>query len=94
MVEKQNAIITKPDKHCSECKFGKQYVALTGGRKVNENGDTLKWYLIEPTPIGQTRNCYGFIEKILFDPKIFIYPKEDDTCVNPRRFKARNNAGK
>jgi hypothetical protein len=74
-------------KRCSECIRGVQLVGSVGGGSESEDGLQEKWYIAEPIPIGQQRNCFGYLETILFEPEKFIYPGHDDTCINPQRYK-------
>ena len=82
-------VVIQIDKRCSKCVFGNQIVAMTAGGSLNDDGTETSWYLTKVIPVGQTRNCFNPIQKILFDPPKFIHPKEDDTCINPKKFKQK-----
>lgn len=75
---------------CSNCIFGDQIVAVVGGRNIDNNCTETRWVLVNKLPIGQTRNCFSHLQKIFGTAgEKFIYPKEDDTCINPKKFKPK-----
>jgi hypothetical protein len=80
------------EKKCSSCFYGHQIVSFVAGGSVDEEGMEEHWHTVEPHPIGQTRNCYSWLEIFLFHPDKFIYLNRDDTCVNPKKFKAERKS--
>ena len=79
------------EQRCSNCILGHQIVAGIGGGNIEDDGTETRWYLTSLTPIGQTRNCFGWIEIALsrlglVELDHYIYPNEDDTCIRPRKF--------
>ncbi len=83
------AVVRAEDMRCSNCFYGDQIVAGIGGGSVDDEGTETRWRLVEPRKIGQTRNCLNLWQrKVLGVPK-FIYPNSNDTCINPKKFKAK-----
>jgi hypothetical protein len=75
---------------CSNCFYGHQIVAGVGGGNIEEDGTETNWHLTRTIPVGQTRNCFSRFQKILGAAgEKFIYPNEDDTCINPKKFKRK-----
>ncbi len=95
MTEKAVVVTIKPeDMHCSNCFYGHQIVAGMGGGNIEDDGTKTSWVLLRRIPVGQTRNCFGLVEKVLSQLDFiklnhFIYPNEDDTCINPKKFMAK-----
>lgn len=89
MVERQVSTSVGVEKRCSNCFYGHQIVSFVTGGSVDDDGMEERWHTVEPHPIGQTRNCYTWLENFLFHPRKFVYPNADDTCVNPKRYKAK-----
>ncbi len=58
------------DFRCSTCKFSIPIISL-------------KEITLEPKIIGQERKCISFFDLIKND-EYYIYPNEDDTCINQR----------
>lgn len=77
------------EKKCANCFYGHQIVSFVVGGSIDEDGIEEHWHTVEPHSIGQTRNCYTWLEVFLFHPDKFIYPNRDDTCVNPKKFKIK-----
>jgi hypothetical protein len=92
MKEIQKGSVGLNNKHCSDCIHGHQIVAHIFGEDIKNDGSETRWSLVDPRPIGQTRNCFGFITIKLFKPERFIYPNGDDTCINPQKFKHRSQS--
>ena len=90
MTERPKVIVVKPqDMRCSNCVFGHEIVAVVCGGNIEDDDTETRWHLVEPTHVGQTRNCFGRLEIFLFHPERFIYPGEDDSCVKPKKFKPK-----
>lgn len=90
MVDKINlAVIKAQDMRCSNCFYGHQIVASIGGGDIDEEGNEITWRLTEPRKIGMTRNCFSFLQKAFLRPEKFIYPKEDDSCINTKKFRKK-----
>ena len=89
MIENKNALQLGNEARCSACTFGRQLEALAVGGYINEDGSEERWFRNEPIPIGQVRDCYSLLQIMLFEPERFIYPGQDDTCVNPKKFESR-----
>lgn len=87
MVDKISSIVVVlQDMRCSNCLYGHQIVASIAGGSTDEEGNETRWKLIEPRLIGITRNCFNPFQKLFLQPEKFVYPNEDDTCINPRKF--------
>ncbi len=91
MTEKAIVVAIKPkDVRCSNCFYGHQIVARMGGGNIEDNGAETNWVLLREIPVGQTRNCFSHLQQMLGTAgEKFIYPNENDTCINPRKFKKR-----
>lgn len=92
MVENSLVTSVKPaEQRCSNCIFGHQIVAGMAGGNLEDDDTETRWYLTSPIPIGQTRNCFGWLEIVLskldfVELDHYVYPNEDDTCIRPRKF--------
>ena len=74
---------------CSNCVYGGQIVAHAFGGNFSDDGTETRWVLNRMMPVGQTRNCFGFLQRAFSNPPIFIYPEQDDSCINPRKFRQK-----
>lgn len=75
------------EKRCSNCVYGHKIVAFVMIGNIHDDGSKTREYYTDPIPVGQTRNCFSWLEKKLYRPEKFIYPNEDDTCINPKKFR-------
>lgn len=91
MAERPKAIVIKPkEMHCSDCVFGHQIIAGVVGGNVADDGRETGWMLMRTIPVGQTRNCFSRFQRIIgIAGEKFIYPDEDDTCINSKKFKPK-----
>ncbi len=83
------SIEIETDKHCSGCVSGDQIVSHAMGGSVSDDGTETRWASNRTIPVGQIRNCFNWFQRTFQDPPKFIYPNEDDTCINPRKFKQK-----
>ncbi|EKE05689.1 MAG: hypothetical protein ACD_19C00182G0017 [uncultured bacterium] len=83
------AVVTTQDMRCSNCVHGHQLVAGVGGGSVDKKGKQTRWHLVKPIEIGFTRNCLNWWQRSVLEIPKFIYPKESDACINPKKFKSK-----
>jgi hypothetical protein len=83
------AVVTTQDMRCSNCIHGDQIVAGIGGGSVDKNGRPKRWMVVKPVQIGQTRNCLNWWQRKVLEIPKFMYPKEDDSCINTKKFKSK-----
>lgn len=57
-------------------------VAFVNIGNIDDSGVLIRWHYAELRLIGQTRNCFPWWQKMLFDLPKFIYPNQDDSCIN------------
>lgn len=90
MVDTIKSLVLKPDEmRCSGCFYGHSITVGAFGASVDEGGKQTKWHLANPIEIGQTRNCLNWFQRRILEIPKFIYPNEDDTCINVRKFKSK-----
>lgn len=83
-------IVNQKDMCCSNCVFGHEIVAGTLGGNIEDDGTETIWALMKTIPVGQTRNCFSRFQRMMgVAGEKFIYPKEDDTCINPKKFEPK-----
>lgn len=77
---------------CSNCSQTDQIISFPIIGELNEDGSQTHLLMNRIIPVGTKRNCFTFIQNWLLAPEQFIYPEADDTCVNPKRFKPKQQA--
>jgi len=75
------------DKRCSNCVLGHEIVALGIGGNISNDGIEIRNVSNGEIRIGQTRNCFNWFQWTFEHPPKYVSPHEDDTCINPRKFK-------
>lgn len=83
------AVVTAKDMKCANCTYGHQIVAGAVGGNIDEEGNETRWRLVEPIKIGQTRNCLNWWQRRVLEISKYVYPNEDDTCINQKKFKKK-----
>jgi hypothetical protein len=91
MTEKAIVVVINPeDMHCLKCFYGHQIIAGVAGKNIEDDGTETRWHLTRTIPVGQTRNCFSRLQRILGTAgEKFIYLEEDDSCINPKKFKPK-----
>jgi len=77
------------EKRCANCVHGNKIVTYVAGKNVSEEGTDTGWYLVEPKVVGQIRSCFGYLQRVLLQPEIFVHPNESDSCINLKEYKRK-----